>query len=82
MAAKLDSPEGQAIYKQRKAIAEPVFAQLFARFGRALHYRGDMAQAEVHLWAAVHNMVKATRARASREHRERQTAARPALTAA
>jgi hypothetical protein len=60
MAAKLDSPEGQAIYQQRKAIAEPVFAQLSARFGRALHYRGDMAQAEVHLRAAVHNMVKAT----------------------
>ena len=40
MAARLDTPEGQAIYKQRKAIIEPVFAQLFARFGRTLHYRG------------------------------------------
>ena len=30
MAAKLDTPEGQALYKQRKAIIEPLFAQLFA----------------------------------------------------
>ena len=67
MAAKLDTPEGQALYKQRKAIIEPVFAQLFARFGRALHYRGDMAGTELHLWAAVHNMLKAIRARARRE---------------
>jgi transposase len=77
MAAKLDTPEGQALYKQRKAIIEPVFAQLFARFGRALHYRGDMADTELHLWAAVHNMLKAIRARARREQRElpRQPAA-------
>jgi transposase len=78
MAAKLDTPEGQAIYKQRKAIIEPLFAQLFARFGRTLNYRGDMAVTEVHLWAAVHNLLKAIRARARRERR----AARPALAAA
>jgi hypothetical protein len=82
MAAKLDTPEGQAAYKQRKAIIEPVFAQLFARFGRALHYRGHMVTTEIHLWAAVHNMAKAIHARARREHRERQAAARPALAAA
>jgi transposase len=75
MAAKLDTPEGRALYKQRKAIIEPVFAQLFARFGRALHYRGDMADTEIHLWAAVHNTLKAIRARARREQRERQAAA-------
>ena len=79
MAAKLDTPEGQALYKQRKAIIEPVFAQLFARFGRTLHYRGDMVGTEIHLWAAVHNILKAIRARA---RRERQGAARPALVAA
>jgi len=79
MAAKLDTPDGQALYKQRKAIIEPVFAQLFARFGRHLHYRGDMVTTEVHLWAAVHNMLKAIRARA---RRERQGTARPAPAAA
>jgi transposase len=79
MAAKLDTPEGQAIYKQRKAIIEPVFAQLFARYGRTLHYRGDMVATEIHLWAAVHNMLKAIRERARREHRP---AARPAPAAA
>jgi Transposase DDE domain len=79
MAAKLGTPEGQAAYRQRKAIIEPLFAQLFARFGRTLNYRGDMAATEVHLWAAVHNMLKAIRARTHREH---LAAARPALAAA
>jgi transposase len=74
MAAKLDTPEGRAVYRQRKAIIEPVFAQLFARFGRTLNYRGDMADTEIHLWAAVHNMLKAIRGRARREQRERRTA--------
>ena len=69
MAARLDTPEGRAVYKQRKAIIEPVFAQLFARFGRTLHYRGDMVTTEIHLWAAVHNLLKAIRARARRECR-------------
>jgi hypothetical protein len=77
MTAKLDTPEGRAVYKQRKAIIEPVFAQLFARFGRTLHYRGDMVPTEVHLWAAVHNMLKAIRARARRERQ----GARPAPAA-
>jgi hypothetical protein len=67
MAAKLATPEGRALYKQRKAIIEPVFAQLFARFGRTLHYRGDMIATELHLWAAAHNLLKAIRARARRE---------------
>ena len=77
MAAKLDTPSGQALYKQRKAIIEPVFAQLFARFGRTLNYRGDMVDTEIHLWAAVHNMLKAIRARARRERQ----GARPAPAA-
>jgi transposase len=83
MAAKLAAPQGQALYKQRKAIIEPAFAQLFARFGRTLHYRGDMVTTEIHLWAAVHNTLKAIRARARREQRERQPATPvPALAAA
>ena len=83
MAARLATPEGQALYKQRKAIIEPVFAQLFARFGRTLHYRGDMIATEIHLWAADCNTLKAIRARARREQRERRAAAPiPALAAA
>ena len=82
MAARLDTPEGRAVYKQRKAIIEPVFAQLFARFGRTLNYRGDMVTTEIHLWAAVNNMLKAIRARARREQNGRQAAARPAPAAA
>ena len=78
MAARLDTPEGRAAYKQRKAIIEPVFAQLFARFGRTLHYRGDMVTTEIHLWAAAHNMLKAIRARARREHRATVTVPVPA----
>jgi hypothetical protein len=74
MAARLDTPEGQALYKRRKAIIEPLFAQLFARFGRTLNYRGHMAETELHLWAAVHNTLKAIRARARRETRERRPA--------
>ncbi len=80
MAARLDTPGGQALYKQRKAIIEPVFAQLFARFGRTLHYRGDMVTTEIHLWAAVHNMLKAIRARAQRERQA--TTPAPGLAAA
>jgi len=76
MAAKLASPHGHALYKQRKAIIEPVFAQLFARFGRTLHYRGAMVTTELHLQAAVHNTLKAIRAR------ERHATARTTLAAA
>jgi hypothetical protein len=72
MAAKLATPQGQALYKQRKAIIEPVFAQLFARFGRTLHYRGDMIATEITLWAATHNMLKAIRARTRREQPPRR----------
>ena len=39
MAARLGTPEGKALYRQRSAMIEPVFAQLFARLGRDLHYR-------------------------------------------
>jgi transposase len=63
MAARLDTPAGQALYKQRAAIIEPVFAQLFARLGQRLNYRDGKADLELHLWAATHNMLKAIRAR-------------------
>jgi hypothetical protein len=60
MAAKLDTPEGRAIYRQRKAIIEPVFAQVFTRFGRTLHYRGVMVAAEIHLRALFRESRRGT----------------------
>lgn len=63
MAARLDTPEGKALYRQRAGIIEPVFAQLFARLGRHLNYRGDKTDLELHLWAASHNLLKAIAAR-------------------
>jgi transposase len=72
MAERLATPEGKAAYKQRSAIIEPVFAQLFARLGNWLNYRGHKADLELHLWAATHNILKAIRTR------HRRTAAQPA----
>jgi transposase len=63
MAARLDTPEGRALYRRRAGIIEPVFAQLFARLGRDLHYRDAKADLELHLWAASHNFLKAIRAK-------------------
>jgi len=51
------------LYKQRAGIIEPVFAQLFARLGRHLNYRGGKTDLELHLWAASHNLLKAISAR-------------------
>jgi transposase len=62
MAAKLDTPQGKTLYKQRAGIIEPVFAQLFHRLGRDLHYRNTKVDLELHLWAASHNLLKAIRA--------------------
>ena len=46
MTARLDTPEGKALYKQRSAIIELVFAQLFARMGRHLSYRDTRVDLE------------------------------------
>jgi transposase len=64
MAARLGTAEGKAIYRQRSAIIEPVFAQLFHRLGRHLNYRDAKTDLELHLWAASHNLLKAIRAQA------------------
>jgi transposase len=64
MAARLDTPQGKALYKRRSAIIEPVFAQLFARLGRQLSYRDSKVDLELHLWASSHNLLKAIRAAA------------------
>lgn len=64
MTARLDTPHGKALYRQRAGMIEPVFAQLFNRLGRHLNYRGSKADLELHLWAATHNLLKAIRAQA------------------
>lgn len=78
MAARLDTAEGKAVYKKRAATIEPVFAQLVNRLGRTLNYRGDLADAELHLWAASHNLLKAITARTARQTRAARAAAIPA----
>jgi transposase len=74
MTARLDSPEGRKLYRQRSATIEPVFAQLTARLGRTLHYRGSLIDAELALWAASHNILKAITARTKRLARQARTA--------
>lgn len=66
MAARLDQPDNHALYKRRSAIIEPLFAQLFARFGRTLYARGEQADIELHLWAITHNLLKIDRHRLRR----------------
>lgn len=78
MTARLATDEGRALYRQRAAAIEPVFAQLTARLGRTLHYRGDHADTELALWAASHNILKAIKARTLRLARQARTATAPA----
>jgi hypothetical protein len=59
MAARLATPSGRAQYRQRSALVEPGFAQLFQRFGRHLNYRGRQAvDTEIKLLGTVHNLNK------------------------
>jgi transposase len=69
MAARLAQPANRALYKQRSAIIEPVFAQMFCRFGILVNQRGDDVLTELHLRAATHNFLKIHRQRARREAR-------------
>jgi transposase len=66
MSARLSTPEGRELCKQRAATIEPVFAQLTQRLGRTLSFRGHLADAELALWAASHNILKAISARTRR----------------
>jgi transposase len=63
MDQRLSDPANRALYKRRAAIIEPLFAQLFTRFGRTLNLRGNDVQTELHLWALTHNLLKITRHR-------------------
>jgi transposase len=60
MKRKLKTETGQALYKMRKAIVEPVFGQIKAARGiRAFLLRGfEKVQAEWKLICATHNMLK------------------------
>jgi transposase len=71
MARKLRSKKGSAIYAQRKAIVEPVNGQI--KEGRGLRrflLRGlEKVDAEWHLIAATHNLLKLFRFHRSQQHR-------------
>jgi transposase len=84
MTSRLSTPEGKALCKQRSATIEPVFAQLTARLSRTLRYRGRYIDAELALWAATHNILKAITARDRRLSRQARTTATaaPLLAAA
>jgi hypothetical protein len=64
MEAILDTPEGQARYRRRQQIVEPVFANIkYLRRIDRFHRRGLRAcQAEWKLIAATHNLLKLWRA--------------------
>lgn len=68
MAARMDSDEAKQLYKRRSVLIEPVFAQLFARLGRHLNYRGAMVDVELTLWGATHNLLKHLRHLAKQAH--------------
>jgi transposase len=64
MAARLAEPANAALYKRRGAIVEPVFAQVFDRFGRDLNSRGvAQVETELHVLAVSHNIGKIIRGR-------------------
>ena len=57
---KLRRPEGRAVYKMRKAVVEPVFAQIKEQRGfRRFLLRGlKRVESEWHLLCATHNLLK------------------------
>jgi hypothetical protein len=71
MARKLRSKQGSAIYAQRKAIVEPVNGQIKeARGLRRFLLRGlEKVDAEWHLIAGTHNLLKLWRFRRSQQQR-------------
>lgn len=65
MREKLQSAAGQALYKMRKAIVEPVFGQIKERRGfRRFSFRGlEKVSAEWTLIALTHNLLKLFKAK-------------------
>jgi transposase len=66
MADQFNDPATRKLYKQRSAIIEPAFAQLFCRFGTLINQRGADVLTELHLRAATHNFLKIHRRQARR----------------
>ena len=64
MRQKLRSPEGNAVYKMRKAVVEPVFGQIKERRGfRRFLFRGlKKVEAEWQIICLTHNLLKLFRA--------------------
>lgn len=64
MLDKLRTPAGQAIYKMRKAVVEPVFGQIKERRGfRGFSFRGrEKVAAEWQIVCLTHNLLKLFRA--------------------
>lgn len=59
MAKRLATPAGQALYRRRAAMIEPVFGQIKQRLGTWLNYRGlDAVTAEWTLACTTHNLLK------------------------
>ena len=84
MRSKLQSPQGEALYRRRKAIVEPVFGQIKMRGLGRLSLRGlTKASGEWALIALTHNLLKLHKAPTSRGRgRGRTRAAFLALAAA
>jgi transposase len=63
MRTTMKDATNRLIYKMRAGIIEPVFAQLFNRFGTTIHQRGAGVLTELRLRATIHNLLKIHRAR-------------------
>jgi hypothetical protein len=58
MADRLAIPANHRLYEERGHIIEPLFAQIFQRFGRTLNHRGAGVETEIFLWDITHNLLK------------------------
>lgn len=67
MAARLHTPEGQALYRRRSPMIEPVFAHLL-RTDRRLHTRGDHQHTEILAMTTSYNAAKHLKYAPPRKH--------------
>jgi hypothetical protein len=79
MREKLHTTAGQAVYKMRKAVVEPVFGQIKERRGlRGFLLRGrDKAAAEWQIICLTHNLLKLFQARTAPANHPKPTRPRP-----
>lgn len=82
MALPVSSPAPRAVRIQPPVETRRTEADgLLDNSERGWHYRGNLTDAELALWAASHNTLKAIKARAARHARQARTAPAPALAA-